>query len=814
MLNGYSPSTTTQIRGLGSGTLMSRLCGIKTTKFQTAPSFENLLESVNWGQTQFGPQDGWDPELGQMVRFMIADTRPCVLFWGESHSVIYNEASVPFMADDHLEGMGMAAQDRFPRIWKVFGKPVTEQRRNGLTARGEAAMILVERHGVLEEICIDWKLIPVIGKDGKVRGSCGMPIYLTDSIIRQHLHESEFQLTKQTITGLKPSELNFAEHCPLGVCRTDRDGYVMYGNDAWRTYYDFARERVPHEPQPWLQFINDDDVQDSKELFRALQTDPRPRAGEFRLKNKTYTISEGGRNYTNDSYVLATGFPSFGEDGTLKYIDFWVTDISAQKMTAKVLSDKMEEAIRLNNQQEKFIDMISHEIRNPLSAVLHCGEQVVDVGRTALDTISRELSLPATLAPLHQALKKQLNSAVDAAKTIMYCVQHQKQIVDDVLTLSKLDSDLLLISPSTVELMSLVRSSLKILELELKATDIALEIVEDDSLENLGAHWVMLDSKRFLQIIINLMMNAMKFTKKSTDRKITVKVSAHQKRPTSDALCGIEYVPHQYHAKTPTPGSPQIDFNSTTEPGSDIFLSFSVTDTGIGLTESQKRFLFNRFAQASPKTYGEYGGSGLGLFISRQITEMLDGEIGVRSTPGVGSTFAFYVKAQRTTRPTPSDLPTTSDGGSKPSSPLEPSIKEAAQRSVLVVEDNIINQRVLCKQLKNHGFSVQAANHGKEALDAVVPKKMLSSCNRATSFDVILCDIEMPIMDGIEFTKEVRRLESTRELSGHVPIVGVTANVRHVQVNNTLESGMDGVTTKPYRIHELIEHINRVCPAR
>ncbi|TRX95990.1 hypothetical protein FHL15_003132 [Xylaria flabelliformis] len=650
----------------------------------------------------------------------------------------------------------------------------------------------------------------LIGKDGRAKGSCGMPLDLTDSNIRQRHNECESQLTKQTTLDLKPGELNFAEHCPLGVCRTDRDGYVMYGNDAWRAYYDFAHKQVPHVPQPWLQFVNDDDVQSNKDFFRALQTDPRSRACEFRLKNKTYTISEGGRDYTNDSYILATGFPKFGEDGTLKYIDFWVTDISAQKMTAKVLSDKMTEAIHLNNQQERFIDMISHEIRNPLSAVLHCGEQVVDVGHTALDTISRESLLPATLAPLRQMLKKQIDSTVDAAKTIMYCVQHQKQIVDDVLTLSKLDSDLLLVSPSAVELMSLVRSSLKMSELELKAADIALEIVEDDSLENLGAHWVMLDSKMFIQIIINLVMNAIKFTKKSAHRKITIKVSAHKKRPTSDALYGIEYVPHHYCAKTSTSGSPPIDINTITKPELDIFLSFSVTDTGIGLTDSQKIHLFNRFAQASPKTYAEYGGSGLGLFISRQITEMLDGQIGVSSTPGVGSTFAFYVRAQRTTRLTKANSAATTDGESSSSrNPNKPGTEETTQRSVLVVEDNIINQRVLCKQLKNHGFLVQAANHGKEALNAVVSKKTPSSRNRATSFDVILCDIEMPVMDGIEFTKEVRRLESVRELSGHVPIVGVTANVRHAQVNKTLESGMDGVTTKPYRVHELIEHINR-----
>ncbi|KAI0439473.1 hypothetical protein F4803DRAFT_564472 [Xylaria telfairii] len=599
-----------------------------------------------------------------------------------------------------------------------------------------------------------------------------MPIDLTSSVIRERQHEHDVQATKQTIPDLEQNELNFAEHCPLGVCRTDKDGYVMYGNDAWRAYYGFTRGRVPCVPQPWLQFINDDDVEANKELFRTLQTDPHPRACEFRLKNETYTISEGGRTYTNDVYVLATGFSTFAEDGTLKYVDFWVTDISAQKMTAKVLSDEIAEAIRLNNQQERFIDMIK-EIVDAMKA-----------SHAVFDAINGDSPPTTTLAPLYPVLKKQLDSASDAAKTIMYCVQHQKQIVDDVLTLSKLDSDLLLVSPRPVELMSLVRSSLKIPELELKATDITLTIVEDDSLAKLGARWVLLDSMRFVQIMINLVTNAMNFTKKSTDGKITIEVSAHQKRPPSDVLCGIEYVPQQYCAKTPTSSSPYCNMDCTADPNLDVFLSFSVTDTGLGLTD-----LFNRFAEAAPKTSTEYGGSGLGLFISRQITEMLGGQIGVGSTPGVGSTFAFYVKAQKTIRPTTPGSVAIPDGESSLKNAVKQTAKGKTQRSVLVVEDNLINQKVLCRQLKNYGFLVQAANHGKEALDAILSPRT-SERSRTTSFDVILCDIEMPIMDGIDFTKEIRRLESTGELSGHVPIVGVTANVRHAQVNNTIQSGM------------------------
>lgn len=118
-------------------------------------------------------------------------------------------------------------------------------------------------------------------------------------------------------------------------------------------------------------------------------------------------------------------------------------------MAAKILADKMDEAIRLKTHQERFIDMISHEIRNPLSAVLHCGEEVVG----AMKTCSKAMKGMAAGQQRHEdaMISQHIENALDAANTIMYCVQHQKQIVDDVLTLSKLDADLLVVSPVPVQ---------------------------------------------------------------------------------------------------------------------------------------------------------------------------------------------------------------------------------------------------------------------------------------------------------------------------------------------------------------------------
>lgn len=637
---------------------------------------------------------------------------------------------------------------------------------------------------------------------------------------------SELKWTEQQLISrskaLKESEMKwrtYAEHCPLGICRTDGDGYVQYGNYAWRAFYGFGPEAVP-DPQPWLPWVREDYVQPCKDFFSRLQHSRGPESIEFQSVNKTYTISGGDDTVTNGAYVLATGFTQFKEDGSVDHIDFWVTDISGQKMAVKVLTDKMEEAIRLKTQQEHFMDMISHEIRNPLSAVLHCSEEIIESTKRAsaiLDLVFDGTITPNSSSSAKDILKKQINNAMDASHTILYCVQHQKQIVDDVLTVSKLDSDLLVVSPIPVQPMALVRSSLKIFNAELKMTGISITVVEDTSLAILGIEWVLLDPNRFLQIVINLVTNAIKFTKMSKVKEIVVMVSAQMHRPSQDEL-GVDFVPQRYSPATPVSASssrtPSVDLKNVEDLGPDIFLSLSVKDTGKGLTKSEKTQVFKRFAQASPKTHIEYGGSGLGLFISRQITEMLGGEIGMTSSPGSGCTFAFYVKTHRCEVPCNSPTATepvirlsrslslTADGTAvtpgeegdsniidTPQGQSTP-LHEASPLSVLVVEDNLVNQKVLCKQLRNHDFIVQAANHGKDALDAVLSSRSKDVPRGQSVFDVILCDIEMPIMDGIEFTREIRKLEADGQLAGHIPILGVTANVRSKQISGAIEVGM------------------------
>lgn len=469
-------------------------------------------------------------------------------------------------------------------------------------------------------------------------------------------------------------------------------------------------------------------------------------------------------------------------------------------MAAHLMSEKMEEAIRNRTQQERFIDMISHEIRNPLSAVLHCGEEIIGSIKQYLKRSNGILPSPALSG---DPAESQLTDALDAASTIMYCVQHQKQIVDDVLTLSKLDSDLLVVSPIPVNLGDLMHSAAKIFDPEVRMSDITFDILEDQSIAQHGVNWLLLDPNRFLQIVINLLTNAIKFTRTSEVREIKVVTSIHTSQPRNYG--DIDFVPRKF---SPLERRGSYVQASNEDDGGKLYLRVAVSDTGRGLTAQEKKLLFKRFAQASPKTSVEYGGSGLGLFISRQITELLGGEIGVGTSSSGGCTFAFYVTTSKVEPPktpiisphkatpplrsksAPVALDLNQDDDKRVSGTTNGMKREtpvpSGTRRVLVVEDNIVNQKVLCKQLRNRGFYVEASNHGMEALSALEA----AIASEKSYFDVILCDIEMPVMDGIECVQEIRRREEDGLLPGHIPIIGVTANVRSKQVNTAIDSGM------------------------
>jgi len=450
-------------------------------------------------------------------------------------------------------------------------------------------------------------------------------------------------------------------------------------------------------------------------------------------------------------------------------------------------------------------------MRNPLSAIIQCADYIA-TSLSEFEGDSKNVTLPREVA----------DGYGDAAQTVVLCAQHQKRIIDDILTLSKLDSDLLLITPIEVQPISVVQSALKMFDSEVQKSDMELRFRVDPSYQSLAVDWVRLDPSRLLQVLINLITNAIKFTQTEPSRKITVKMAASTAPPVDKH--GIKYLPRSSNRK-------DMSLGSAWGSGEMIYLYIEVQDSGRGLDDLERSALFKRFSQASPRTHVQYGGSGLGLFISRELTELQGGQIGVSSQAGKGSTFAFFVRSRGCDPPeTPQPMTPHSIDMKSQSKIISPaalariqsrggpaalSDKKVPQvpispKHVLIVEDNIVNQKVLSKQLRSAGCIVHVANHGKEAL------AFLSACRywngletSGTELSIVLMDLEMPVMDGLTCVREIRKLQAEGSIVGHVPVIAVTANARSEQISMAKEAGMDSVVTKPFRIPELLPEIER-----
>jgi CheY-like chemotaxis protein len=215
----------------------------------------------------------------------------------------------------------------------------------------------------------------------------------------------------------------------------------------------------------------------------------------------------------------------------------------------------------------------------------------------------------------------------------------------------------------------------------------------------------------------------------------------------------------------------------------ELRLLWTVRDTGMGMTAEQIARLFRPFSQADESTTRRFGGTGLGLAISRELVEKMGGQLRVESTPGVGSTFRFEVVLER------SDLSTEWVNADTTEGAASQDLGALQGLRILLVEDNAINRQVATELLTQAGLVVDVAVHGEHALKRLEEE----------SFDMVLMDVQMPGLDGIEATRRIRMgLAAVRPR-----IVAVTANVFESDRCRYLEAGMDGHLTKPFSLSEL-----------
>ncbi|ORY55292.1 uncharacterized protein BCR38DRAFT_357073 [Pseudomassariella vexata] len=635
------------------------------------------------------------------------------------------------------------------------------------------------------------------------------------------------------------------EFSTVGMYDMSLDGRLVGANNVFFEMcgidkVDLRRNAV----YPFDSCVVEEDVPVLHRALAQLVAGGKTQTAEIRFKTPWTEKDSDGNNIIAPRWVVATFLPVVNSDCVIQSFTGCLIDTSsknwqfeAERQRYETERKRKDEAIEAKRQQEMFIDMTSHELRNPLSAIVQCADAIIASLAKSLELVNLSpTDLHALRTSPPEAILSEpekgtwyeglslVQNAIENAETIIACTQHQKRIVDDILTMSKMDSNLLTVTPFTVDPILIAKEAFEMFEVEARRVDIELTWDVDQSYRHLGIEFLDLDPSRLKQVLINLLTNALKFTKNQEIRKVSIKMSASKQRPT-DATSSVQFIPRAADILAPetstsdTSGSgpsPRTSETSASEPSTSsnppdyTYLIFEVHDTGQGLTEEEKSLLFQRFVQASPKTHVKYGGSGLGLFISKRLTEMQGGAIGVASRPGHGSTFAFYIEANTPGKTELQEARAAADALKQAMrSPSTVTRERAASgrandvqiEGVLIVEDNLINQQITRRGLLDRGKKVEVANHGLEALEKL---QKMNQAEGEFPLTLVTMDMEMPIQDGLTCTREIRKMELSGQLKGpRIPILAVSANARTEQIKEAIAAGCDDVLVKPYRIDEL-----------
>ena len=385
-----------------------------------------------------------------------------------------------------------------------------------------------------------------------------------------------------------------------------------------------------------------------------------------------------------------------------------------------------------NSMKGQFLANMSHEIRTPLNAI---------IGISHITLSEKGLS-----DRVHDFIKK-----------IQLSAHSLLGLINDILDVSKIEAGMLSLETISFDLKEIGENALRIQQENANQKEVAICLSYP---ADMPRHYIG-DPLRIGQILNNLLSNALKFTQVG---EITVTYSI--------GSIPVDFVPEPHTGIAPNNAK---------------CIWIHVTDTGIGIPEQVLPNLFKPFVQADASTTRQFGGTGLGLAISSQLIRLLHGDIFVQSTVGTGTCFSFFMQL-----PLSAEIPEANM--KKIDIKTAFSNMNLEGKSILVAEDNLINQMIMCELIKPTKATIIIAKNGQEAVDIV----------RKQHFDIIFMDLQMPILDGLAATSIIRKFATAEEL----PIIAVTANAMKEDKEKGFSSGMNRYITKPLDPKQLLAVLN------